>query len=133
MEIRHTQPSRYFRATGGGAGLNDDHRCGHGQPSISLHLLSQHDGVSEDIGILLPVCVAPTLVGAALAYIHEALGSEMADEFVTALLAARDKAIPQIAAAAAAYRAADEACCEAGYRTQGREHTCGSTTPPTTA
>ncbi|MFF9123207.1 hypothetical protein ACF09J_07895 [Streptomyces sp. NPDC014889] len=131
MEIRITEPSRVFRATSGGAGLNAEHRCSDGSPYLSFHLFSEHDGITEDIAVLLPSCVAPRLVGAALAYLEAAQGAEAGEQFVQALLAARDQSAQMLAAEMAAREAAAAACCEAGYRTQGREHTCRGTQPST--
>ncbi len=128
MDISHTPPSRRFYATGGGAGLSSDHPCRHGNPAISLHLTSNRDGSAEDIGILLPSCMAPQLFGAALAFIQVYSGSDAADEFVTSMLAFRDRALPAVAENRAELRAQGRGCCEAGFRTGGREHTCGRNT-----
>ncbi|MFE7236126.1 hypothetical protein ACFVAF_37040 [Streptomyces sp. NPDC057596] len=131
MDIRITEPSRIFRATSGGAGLNAEYRCSDGSPSLSFHLFSEHDGTTEDIAVLLPACVAPRLVGAALAYLEAAQGTEAGEQFVQALLATRDRSAQLLAAERAEHEAASAACCEAGYRTQGREHTCRGTQPST--
>lgn len=128
MEIRHTDPSRLFVATNGGAGLNFDHPCAHGIPAVSLHLFSHHHGTSEDIGILLPSCVAPSLFGAAIAYVQAACGSETAEQFIADLLTAKEQALEVLAARRAKWDAVQAACCEAGFRTQGREHTCQPST-----
>ncbi|MFJ2717457.1 hypothetical protein [Streptomyces sp. NPDC087437] len=129
MEFRITEPSRIFRATAGGAGLSFEHRCSEGGPSLSFHLFSEHDGTTEDVAVLLPACVAPHLFGAALAHLEAALGSEAGEQFVQALLATRDQSAQMLAADRAEREAAAAACCEAGYRTQGREHTCRGTQP----
>ncbi len=129
MHLRHTNPSRLFHVTGGGAGLDPTHTCAHGSPSVSFHLLSDHDGKSDDIGILLPMCAAPALFGAAVAFVDDAMGADEGDEFMASVQAAREHASRQITAAKTAKRAAAEACCEAGYRTQNREHTCDRGTP----
>ncbi|MEU6012055.1 hypothetical protein [Streptomyces sp. NPDC047453] len=131
MELRTTEPSRIFRATGGGAGLNAEYRCSDGSPYLSFHLFSEHDGTTEDIAVLLPSCVAPRLFGAALAYLEAAQGTEAGEQFVQALLATRDRSAQMIAADLAEREAASAACCEAGYRTQGHEHTCRGTQPGT--
>ncbi|MER6531186.1 hypothetical protein [Streptomyces sp. NPDC001508] len=130
MEFRTTTPSRIFPATGGGAGLNFQRLCSHGTPTISMHLFSEHDDTGEDIGIILPTCAAPDLFGAALASIHVALGKDAADEFMQQLLNARDEGIEQFAAGLAERAAARAACCEAGFLTKGREHTCRPDTTP---
>ncbi|MGQ5606207.1 hypothetical protein [Streptomyces sp. EKS3.2] len=128
MDIRHTRPSRLFIATGGGAGLNDDFPCSHGTSALSLHLLSNRGDTSEDIGIILPRCAAAALIGAAIAYIAAADGEAAAAEFIADMDKSRVNAARQLDAHRADYEAAQAACCEAGYRSKGREHTCGSGT-----
>lgn len=125
MEIRHTKPSRLFVATGGGAGLNSHYPCRHGVAAVSLHLLREVDGTTDDIGVVLPRCAAAMLIGSALAYIQAADGEEAADEFLADMNEARVQAAQQITEHLAERRAAQAAaCCEAGYRTAGCEHTC---------
>jgi hypothetical protein len=123
MEFRRTQPSRLFFATGGGVGLVDHLRCRHNMPILSLHLFSEQPGKEpEDIGILMPECVAPELLGVLIAHVQAAGGSDTAEKFMTDMLAARDRALEQLASRAPAQPA--PACCEAGATTGGREHTC---------
>ncbi|MGW2170370.1 hypothetical protein ACWC1C_07540 [Streptomyces sp. NPDC001705] len=129
MPLRRTEPSRIFHVTGGGAGLDPTHRCDHDSPAVSFHLFSEHHGRTEDIRIVMPMCGAPGFFGAAVAFIDEELGIDEGDKFMAAIQKAREQATRHIDRAKAAQRAAKDACCEAGYRTQGREHTC-STTPP---
>ncbi|MEU1478935.1 hypothetical protein [Streptomyces sp. NPDC005760] len=127
MDIRITEPSRYFRATGGGAGLNFDHLCSHGKPAISLHLLSGHGDDSDDIAILLPTCAAPALFGAAIAYVEACHGTAAGEEFMAELLAGKERAAQVLQQRQADYEASAQACCQASFFTQGREHTCRRT------
>ncbi|MFC8521144.1 hypothetical protein [Streptomyces sp. NPDC057257] len=128
MEIRNSEPSRLFHATNGGAGINFSHPCSHGMAALSLHLYGhQQDGTTEDIGILLPSCAAPGLFGAALAYFEAAYGSEAGEEFLQQMQAAKDQAAEMLATRRAQYEKAQRACCQAGFFTQGREHTCHPT------
>ncbi|MCM8548946.1 hypothetical protein [Streptomyces sp. STCH 565 A] len=131
MHLRRTQPSRIFHVTGGGAGIDPTHPCDHGTPAMSFHLFSEQGDQSEDIGIVLPMCSAPALFGAAVAFIDEVMGSEEGDRFMAAVESAREQAGQRIADGKVSLHAAENACCEAGYRSQGREHTCRPTTPPT--
>lgn len=124
MQIKLTEPSRFFLVTGGGAGLNFDHPCAHGRPAISFHLLSNRHGQADDLGLLLPSCSAPSLFGAALAYFTACHGEEAGEMFLAELLAARDEAAALLTSRRAAYEAAEEACCQASVFTGGREHTC---------
>lgn len=121
MELRHSEPSETFIATGGGAGLSVDHTCAHGARSLSLHLLGQ-DG--KDLGVILPRCVAAGLVGAVLAYIGACEDERAIDDFLENITRGQALAAEQISRRLAERRAARSACCEAGHRTQGREHTC---------
>lgn len=130
MEIRNTDPSRLFLVTKGGAGLSFEHRCSHGGPAISLHLFSERNGTSEDIGVLLPTCIAPSLFGGVLAFLESAHGTEAADEFMEDMLAAKERTLQLITARRERMEAAEQACCQAGFYTQGREHTCRPTDTP---
>jgi hypothetical protein len=126
MEIRSTPPARYFHATTGGAGVDPEHRCGHGTPSIVLHLISGHGDSAEELGVLLPACLAPDIFGAVMATLAAAGGPAAAEEFIQKMFAAYEQAVHTIAARTSA-------CCEAGYRTAGREHTCGRSSATPTA
>jgi len=124
MDIRATPPSRTFITTEAGAGLNFDHPCAHGNPSLSLHLISEQEDTTEDLGVVLPVCAAAALFGAALANVQAAHGSAAAEEFVADMLAFKERAAAALVARLARFKEAQEACCQAGAFTQGREHTC---------
>ncbi|MEU9661880.1 hypothetical protein [Streptomyces chartreusis] len=126
MDIRAVEPSRTFITTEAGAGLNFDHPCGHGNPSISLHLFSEQEDATEDIAVILPACAATALFGAAIANIEAVHGSEAAEDFVADMIAAKQEAAAAIADRLARLKAAEQACCQAGALTQGREHTCRS-------
>lgn len=124
MEIRSTPPARYFHATAGGAGVDKEHRCSHGTPSVLLHLINGDS--AEELGVLLPACLAPEIFGAVMATLAVAGGPEAAEGFVQKMFAAYEQAVHTLAARTSA-------CCEAGYRTAGREHTCGSGSSTPTA
>ncbi|MEU0459752.1 hypothetical protein ABZ322_44145 [Streptomyces sp. NPDC006129] len=130
MEIKHTDPSRFFVATSGGVGLDFDRLCAHGTPAVSFHLFSETAGTSEDLGVVLPSCVAARLFGSALAFIKVSGGSAAADEFVKDMLESCDATVPRLTAHAAEHAAAQRACCQAAHHTRGREHTCRDTTQP---
>jgi hypothetical protein len=128
MEIRPSRPSRLFPATGGGAGIASTNRCGHGDLVLSLHLFSRLPGQTvDDVGVLMPQCVARQLFGAALAYVQAADGPEAADRFLADMLDARDETLERLAEFEAEQKAQPPACCEAGATTEGREHTCRRT------
>lgn len=124
MDIRVTQPGRTFITTDAGAGLNFEVPCTHGNPSLSLHLISEQEDTTEDLAVVLPVCAAATLFGMALANVQVTHGAEAAEEFLTDMLAAKEQAAAAITARLARFKKAREACCQAGAFTEGREHTC---------
>lgn len=128
MDIRNTEPSRLFRATGGGAGLNFDHPCAHGSPAVSLYLVSEQNDTTEDIGILIPVCVAPGLFGAVVAFVEACHGQAAGEEFLEDLLAGKGRTARLLESRRVQHEGAQRACCEAGFFTQGREHTCQPST-----
>jgi hypothetical protein len=129
MEIRNTEPSRIFRATDGGAGLDFEHPCAHGSPAVSLHLFSKQGDATEDVAVLIPTCVAPSLFGAAIAYIEACHGSAAGEEFLADIVAGKERAAKILAKRRAQYEAAAQACCQAGFFSQGREHTCRTDAP----
>ncbi|MGW0795143.1 hypothetical protein [Streptomyces sp. NPDC002692] len=125
MKIQRLKPRRIFTATGGGVGVLDDQRCGHGGPILTFHLFSRLPGhARDDLGVLMPECVASQLFGAALAYVQAEEGEAAGERFLAEVLSARDQALEQLTAFQAQEDAHARACCEAGSRTGGREHTC---------
>ncbi|MFI5685861.1 hypothetical protein [Streptomyces sp. NPDC051636] len=128
MHLRRITPSRRFLATNGGIGLTFNHLCSHGSPLLSLHLFNEQNIPPEDIGILLPSCLAPDLFGAALAHIEASGGPAAAEEFLAQLLKAKERALETLATSQPEPRSPESPCCEAGFRTLGREHTCGRAT-----
>ncbi|MEU3346394.1 hypothetical protein ABZ723_15690 [Streptomyces sp. NPDC006700] len=117
-------PTRRFAAAAGGAALEHNTLCGCGDPVISLHLIGDSSGLglprADELDVLLPQCIAPELFGAVLAFIRVHEGAAVADAFVKTMLDASEEASKVIAAA----RAQGRGCCDAAYRTGGREHTC---------
>jgi hypothetical protein len=133
MELRlnNPDPSKSFHAKRAGAGLCRVHRCSHGSPSISLHFFNAQDGKEVDLGVLLPACVAPQLFGAVIALIEASGGPEVSDSFVKRMFAAAEETSRTVAARLTEREEARKHCCEASYRTGGREHTCKHDAQPT--
>lgn len=127
MDIVRTTPSRIFFATGGGAALNFNQRCNHGDPVISLHLFSRGIDTVDDLGVLLPSCIAPDLFGMSLAYVQAVNGPEAGQHFLDAMLARRDDSLPALADRRTAYERGHPTCCTAAAFTRGKDHTCGRT------
>jgi hypothetical protein len=126
-EFEPHAPAHRFVATRAGAGLDPDIRCEHGHPAVSLYLMTDASTpprpplLAGDLQVLMPSCMAPQLFGAVLAFIRAERGTDAAEEFMQQMHAASDRAARSIADSVAQHRA----CCEAGSRTGGREHTCG--------
>lgn len=127
MDIVRTTPSRLFFATAGGAAINFNEQCGHGDPVISLHLFSRGLDKVDDLGVLLPSCFAPDLFGMALAYVQAVNGPEAGQRFLDSMLARRDDSLTALAERRTAYERARPVCCTAAAFTRGKDHTCGRT------
>ncbi|MFD5468871.1 hypothetical protein [Streptomyces sp. NPDC127105] len=117
-------PTRRFAAATAGAALEHNMLCGCGDPFVSLYLIGDSAGRgfprADELEVLLPQCIAPELFGVALAFIRVHEGADIADAFVKSMLDSCEEASQVIAAA----RAQGRGCCEAAYKTGGREHTC---------
>lgn len=124
MHFDHQPTSPPFLAANCGAGLAPELPCLHGDPSFALRLFGTwHPTASQagtELDVLLPRCVAAQLVGALTAFIThheghdagEAFTDQAEEAFYTILDKLRD----------IAEQGCD--CCEAAFRTGGREHTC---------
>ncbi|MEU6376765.1 hypothetical protein [Streptomyces sp. NPDC046909] len=127
MDIVRTTPSQIFHVTGAGAGVNFNSRCGHGDPVLSLHLFSSGLDKVDDIGVLLPSCIAPDLFGMALAYVEASTSPEDAAEFIDGMFARKAESLLALNARRTVYESRGPACCTAAALTRGRDHTCGRT------
>lgn len=118
-------PMQRFLATTGGSGLDHENACEHGHPALSLHLVSDpaetgEAGAEEHLQVLLSQCFAPHLFGSVIAFVQANRGPDAADAFVSEMFDAYEKATKAILD----IQAQGRACCEAAFRTGGREHTC---------
>lgn len=118
-------PIDRFLATTGGAGLDYDSFCEDGHPVLKLHLVSDLAGTGDTpadkhLQVLVAQCLAPHLFGSAIAFVRASRGSDAADAFVSAMFDAYEQATKTILD----IQAQGRACCEAAFRTGGREHTC---------
>lgn len=80
-------------------------------------------GTQDQVGLVVPRCVLASSIGSLLAQIDHYEGANAARAFLDAVHAAQARAQPQMADLARAGRD----CCDAGFRTGGREHTCRTT------
>lgn len=127
MEFERTTPTKQFIVTGAGAGVNFHAHCGHGDPVITLHLFSSSEDTVDDLGLLLPSCLAPDVFGMSLAYVEAVQGAEAGQKFLDAMLARKDASLTALRERRAAYQASNPDCCTAAALTSGVEHTCGRT------
>lgn len=128
MELRRSRPEDSFHATKAGAGIAVRQRCSHGSPLLALQFIDSRGVSEETLSVLLPACVGPQLFGAVIGLIEASGGTEAAKSFVTQMLAAADETVSTVAAREAEQAEAAKHCCEAAFRTGGREHTCRNAT-----
>ncbi|REE62158.1 hypothetical protein BX257_4771 [Streptomyces sp. 3212.3] len=127
MHLEHQPSRRPFLATRCGMGLAPELTCEHGEAGLAMHLfgawVKDANQTPSAITVLIPRCMAAHLIGALHAFIahHEgmdatvALGEQTHQAFDVALQQLRD------------LDAHGRGCCEAAFRTGGREHTCRNT------
>lgn len=107
-----------------GASVDDAIRCEHDQGAIFIALYGRHydrpQSPQERLDTFVPRCVLTALVGAVQAQIRFDEGEAAAEEFIkeTAEHAAASFAALQD------MQARKRLCCEAGFHTDGSEHTC---------
>lgn len=98
--------------------------CEHGQPAVLLALFGTRrssPGQQQRVDALMPRCILAQFVGSLQSQILRTEGEDALQQF-------RDEITTATTAAAAAYDQLHEQrrdCCEAGFRTNGAEHTCG--------
>lgn len=118
----------YLLAVRAGAGVDPRHHCEHDDPVLALVLVAggtcpcHPDALTGELQALVPVCAATDMIGAALASLRAEQGSAAADAFVKRMFEAYEEATRNLLR----LKTQGRTCCEAGYRTGGREHTCGS-------
>jgi hypothetical protein len=125
------EPARTFHVETAGAGLSPETLCSHGGGSLLFRLFGTLDGKDEALAVHFSPCIAPALFGAVLAFVETNGGSDTADKFLRIMLEARDQVSADILAQRDERAAVlESACCEAGFRTGGTEHTCRSGSQP---
>lgn len=75
---------------------------------------------ARPLTVVLARCSASYAVGAFLAYLLVTEGTEAIDAFMDEARAAAEEVTPVLRH----LHVTGQGCCEAAYRTQGREHTC---------
>lgn len=119
------KPGDVFIAHNSGVQIAREARCEHGQPAVFLALLggyrSRAGQPEQRFHALVPRCVLAEAVGALQAQMVRDEGEAAWQEFLGDI--ARYAA--ESTAALEQLHAEHRDCCEAGFTTHGREHTCG--------
>ncbi|MER6532998.1 hypothetical protein ABT215_04085 [Streptomyces sp900105755] len=124
-QFKILKPGDYFIARNAGVQTVPEARCEHGQAALFLVLFgrrrSQTENADQRLHVLMPRCVMAEAIGALQAQILHAEGESALQEFLDEIAthaADSTKDIEQL-------HAQGRDCCEAGFRTNGSEHTCG--------
>ena len=108
-----------------GARVDTDAYCAHGQAAVFLALFAHRRSEphqQERLDTFVPRCVLAELIGAVHAQITHEEGTEAAQAFTHEIEQNSQASL----AALQEMHAQRRDCCEAGFRTAGREHTCTS-------
>jgi hypothetical protein len=125
-DFKFIRPHNPFIVCNTGVQIAGEARCEHGQPAILISLLGDYlsrprTHAHERLDTVLPRCVIAELLGTLQSQIRRTEGDAALQEFLDDIAehtAAADTAMNLLHAQA-------RDCCEAGFRTHGREHTCG--------
>lgn len=124
--FEYTGPVDPFYVHGIGVHLAEKVPCEHGHPVAVLYLaghLRSTPGALDRFDTVIPRCILIEALGSLHAAISRTEGTD-------ALQAFQDDVAAHTAAAAAHWdrlQLQHRDCCEAGFRTHGREHTCRRT------
>lgn len=119
------KPGDLFVTHNTGLQITEEAHCAHGQAAVMLILFGQYRSGqgAERIDAMLPRCVLAEMVGSLHAQI-------LRDEGAASLQRFRDDVATYAEESTAALEQLHRQhrdCCEAGFRTNGAEHTCGRT------
>lgn len=122
----HISARKVFVISHTGVSIDPDALCAHGQSAAFIALFGQHaapGSPEERLDVLVPRCVLAELIGALQAQIAQNEGQEAFTEFLTEITGHT----VALSAEFEQLRERKRDCCEAGFTTDGREHTCGRT------
>jgi len=132
MYLDRVPTSPPFLATNCGVSIADELPCSHGDPAFALHFLGALDPRARQTGTevdaMLPRCVAAQLVGALSAFITHHDGDQAAEDFMDQARASFHTILGKLRD----LQTQGRDCCEAAFRTDGREHTCRPDIAPET-
>ncbi|EPD63159.1 hypothetical protein [Streptomyces sp. HGB0020] len=123
-QFRHIRPRNLTIASHTGARIDHDTRCEHGQAAVFLAIFGKRvpkGSPEQRFDALVSRCVLAELIGAVQAQIAHEEGKTALDDFlqeVNSHTLASHAALEQLSRQ-------KRDCCEAGFTTDGREHTCG--------
>lgn len=123
-QFKHIRARNLFVTNHTGSSIDSDARCAHGQGAAFIALFGNRmtpGSREERIDTLIPRCVLAELIGCIQAQIFHEEGEEALAAFLTEITGHKATFTAQLAT----MRARERDCCEAGYTTHGREHTCG--------
>lgn len=115
-----------YKANNAGVSLLDTARCDHDHPAFTITFLGQWVGktatadLPDPLTVILARCSASHAVGTFLAFLTVTEGPDAADAFMDEVRTAAEELTPLIRH----LETPGLGCCEAAYRTGGREHTC---------
>ncbi|WP_030949948.1 hypothetical protein [Streptomyces sp. NRRL S-146] len=123
--FRMIKPGNLFLTHNTGLQIAEDAHCSHGQAAVLLILFGHYRSGqgAERLDAMLPRCVLAEMVGSLHAQILRDEGPDALQHFQDEVAIYAD----QSAAALAELHTQRRDCCEAGFRTNGAEHTCGRT------
>jgi hypothetical protein len=120
-----------FEASNAGVSLVSEKKCEHGHPAFGLTFPGRWVGQGGDqqpeapVSVILARCTATHIAGSIAAFIAAAEGLEASVAFMDEARAAFNELGPAIRDLYNQGRL----CCEAAFRTGGREHTCSQGGP----
>lgn len=123
-----------YQADNAGVSLVDASRCEHGHPAFAITFPGRWIGQTPAAGLPDPVtvivarCTASHAVGAFIAFLLGTEGPDAAEAFMQEVRQVTREMTPFVHH----IHTTGQGCCEAAYRTQGREHTCRRTAPEET-
>ncbi|MFG2515986.1 hypothetical protein [Streptomyces sp. NPDC048584] len=121
------QPDDLLVISNTGVQTAQDASCEHGIPAVLLVLFGAYRARPHDaqrIHTIVPRCVLTDMIGSLQAQILRDEGQAAVRQFQDEIAAAATTS----AAALEQLHQQQRDCCEAGFRTNGTEHTCGRNT-----
>lgn len=123
-QFQYVKPDKPFIVNNTGLQQIPDAFCEHGQVAIGLLMFGYRYKASireeERFDAIVPRCVLAETIGTLTALIRTQEGEDALEAFMNEVAAAADRSAQEFAN----LRTQGRDCCEAGFRTHGREHTC---------